>query len=138
MSLNETALAVLTGRPALCDLFEPARAGAIDHIAVADRANLLVIAPATANIIAKIAHGIADDALSTLSLATRAPVLIAPAMNVNMWRHPATQDNVRRSGMSGIESSIHGSPIVSSIFGASSRIAVAIACPDSSGQGRMR
>jgi phosphopantothenoylcysteine decarboxylase / phosphopantothenate---cysteine ligase len=86
---------VLTGRPVITDLFAPARPGAIDHIQAADRADLLLIAPATANVIAKMAHGIADDALSTVILACRGRVLVAPAMNVNMWEHPATRDNVR-------------------------------------------
>jgi len=67
----------------------------IDHIAVAQQLDALVIAPATANLIAKLAHGIADDFLTTLYLATTAPVLVAPAMNVNMWNHPATQANRR-------------------------------------------
>jgi phosphopantothenoylcysteine decarboxylase / phosphopantothenate---cysteine ligase len=93
--INPLTVEVLTGRPAITDLFDPDRPGAIDHIQVADRADLLLVAPATANIIAKMAHGIADDALSTIGLAVRSPVLIAPAMNVNMWEHPATQDNVR-------------------------------------------
>ncbi len=66
----------------------------IDHIAEAQWADALVVAPATANILAKFAHGIADDFLSTLYLATTAPVLVAPAMNVNMWNHPATQANI--------------------------------------------
>ncbi|MFK5923001.1 MAG: flavoprotein [Verrucomicrobiota bacterium] len=65
------------------------------HIHLADSAHLLLIAPATANIIAKLAHGIADDALSTIALALRAPLLIAPAMNGNMWQHPATVNNVK-------------------------------------------
>lgn len=65
------------------------------HIHLADSADLLLIAPATANIIAKLAHGIADDALSSIALATRAPLLIAPAMNGHMWQHPATVDNVK-------------------------------------------
>jgi Phosphopantothenoylcysteine synthetase/decarboxylase len=64
------------------------------HIALADRASLLVIAPATANVIAKLACGIADDALTSIALATRAPLLIAPAMNGKMWAHPATVANV--------------------------------------------
>lgn len=64
------------------------------HIALADRADLLLVAPATANVIAKLAHGIADDALTSIALATRAPLLIAPAMNGKMWEHPATQENV--------------------------------------------
>jgi len=66
----------------------------IDHIEEAQWADALVVAPATANILAKFAHGIADDFLSTLYLATQAPVLVAPAMNVNMWEHPATQANL--------------------------------------------
>ena len=66
----------------------------IEHIGEAQWADALVVAPATANILAKFAHGIADDFLSTMYLATRAPVLVAPAMNVNMWEHPATQANL--------------------------------------------
>ena len=66
----------------------------IEHISEAQWAEALVVAPATANILAKFAHGIADDFLTTMYLATRAPVLVAPAMNVNMWDHPATQANL--------------------------------------------
>jgi phosphopantothenoylcysteine decarboxylase/phosphopantothenate--cysteine ligase len=66
----------------------------IDHIGEAQWADALVVAPATANILAKFAHGIADDFLTTMYLATEAPVLVAPAMNVNMWQHPATQANL--------------------------------------------
>lgn len=66
------------------------------HIALADSADLLLVAPATANILAKLACGIADDALTSIALASRAPLLIAPAMNGNMWLHPATQENVER------------------------------------------
>lgn len=65
-----------------------------EHIAYADRADVLVVAPCTANVIAKMAHGLADDLLSCTALATRAPVVVAPAMNDNMWAHPATQANV--------------------------------------------
>lgn len=65
-----------------------------EHIAYADRADVFVVAPCTANVIAKLAHGLADDLLSCTALATRAPVVIAPAMNVKMWEHPATQANV--------------------------------------------
>jgi len=72
------------------------------HIALADRADLLLIAPATANCIAKLANGIADDALSSLALATTAPVLIAPAMNGKMWMHPATRENVERLKSRGV------------------------------------
>ena len=66
------------------------------HISLADRADLLLIAPATANVIAKLANGIADDALTSIALASLAPLLIAPAMNGKMWMHPATQENVAR------------------------------------------
>lgn len=67
---------------------------AIEHIDAAQSTDALVVAPATANILAKFAHGIADDFLTTLYLATTAPVIVAPAMNVNMWQHPATQANI--------------------------------------------
>ena len=67
---------------------------AIEHIAEAQSTNLLLVAPATAHTLAKFAHGLADDFLSTLYLATTAPVIVAPAMNVNMWNHPATQANI--------------------------------------------
>ena len=67
---------------------------AIEHIAVAQRIDLLLVAPATADILGKFAHGIAEDFLGTLYLATKAPVVVAPAMNVNMWEHPATQANL--------------------------------------------
>ena len=78
----------------------------IEHIAEAQWADALVVAPATANILAKFAHGIADDFLTTMYLATTAPVLVAPAMNVNMWNHPATQANLeilRQRGVRVIE-----------------------------------
>ncbi len=61
---------------------------------MAQRIDLLLVAPATADSLAKFAHGIAEDFLSTLYLATKAPVVVAPAMNVNMWEHPATQENL--------------------------------------------
>jgi len=64
------------------------------HISLADKADVLVIAPCTANVIAKVAHGIADDILTATALATRAPILIAPAMNTGMWDNPATQANI--------------------------------------------
>lgn len=66
----------------------------VEHIALADKADLVLIAPATANLLAKLAHGIADDFLTTLVLATKAPVVICPAMNVNMWHHPAVKENL--------------------------------------------
>jgi phosphopantothenoylcysteine decarboxylase/phosphopantothenate--cysteine ligase len=93
--------AALTGQKVITSMFsdaasEPANVeSAIEHIAVAQRIDLLLIAPATADILAKLARGIADDFLTTLYLATTAPVVVAPAMNVNMWEHQATQDNVK-------------------------------------------
>ena len=84
--------AALTGRKVLTNLF--AIESAIEHIAVAQEHELLVIAPATADLLAKLAHGLADDFLTTLYLATNAPIVVAPAMNVNMWNHPATQANL--------------------------------------------
>src|SRR5947199_5284517 len=67
---------------------------AIEHIAVAQSIDALLVAPATADVLGKFAHGIANDFLTTLYLATTAPVVVAPAMNVNMWEHPATQENI--------------------------------------------
>src|SRR6201988_5000565 len=92
--------AALTGQKVITEMFGSESAGAnvesaIEHIAVAQRIDLLVVAPATANVIAKMAHGISDDFLTTLYLATTAPVVVAPAMNVNMWEHPATQENIK-------------------------------------------
>lgn len=87
-------LQTLTGQAVRTDLFDPSEEGEIDHIQLADQADLVIVAPATANLIARMAHGLADDLVSAVLLATRAPVLIAPAMNVNMWSHPATRQNV--------------------------------------------
>ena len=86
----------LTGRPVFTDLFDLTQESEIGHIQVADRADLIVVAPATANLIARLAAGATDDVVTAICLATRAPVLIAPSMNVNMWQHPLTQANVRR------------------------------------------
>ncbi|MGH9712545.1 MAG: bifunctional phosphopantothenoylcysteine decarboxylase/phosphopantothenate--cysteine ligase CoaBC [Candidatus Acidiferrales bacterium] len=92
--------AAITGEKVITDMFRDTGAGpanvesAIEHIAVAQRIDLLLIAPATADILGKFAHGIAEDFLGTLYLATKAPVIVAPAMNVNMWEHPATQENI--------------------------------------------
>jgi phosphopantothenoylcysteine decarboxylase/phosphopantothenate--cysteine ligase len=91
----------LTGAPVRAELFDPSEEGEIDHIALADWAEVLVVAPATANVLSRLAHGLADDLVTTVALACRAPLLLAPAMNVNMWRHPATQENVRLLGERG-------------------------------------
>ena len=96
--------AALTGRQVYTSLWQPdgtaatgtsAAPFAIEHIAVTEGLDALVIAPATANLLAKLAHGLADDFLSTTALATTAPLLLAPAMNVHMWRNPATQANLQ-------------------------------------------
>lgn len=92
--LGTASLEGITGQRAVTGMFEPLQNPAIEHIAVARRADLFLIAPATANIIAKAAGGLADDWLSTTLLATRAPVLFAPAMNTMMYQHPATQENI--------------------------------------------
>lgn len=98
--ITPLTFAALSGQRVITDLFtnEPGSSAslesAIDHIAVAQRTDLLLVAPATADILAKFARGVADDFLSTLYLACVAPVVVAPAMNVNMWQHAATQDNV--------------------------------------------
>ena len=84
----------LSRQPVFHDQWAPGANGDIRHVSIADEADLLLVAPATANILGKFARGIADDALSTLYLATKAPVLVAPAMNVNMYDHPAVQENL--------------------------------------------
>jgi phosphopantothenoylcysteine decarboxylase/phosphopantothenate--cysteine ligase len=87
-------LQVLSKQPVVTDLFDEKESWRPTHIYLADHADLLLVAPATANILAAMAHGFANDALTSIALATRAPVLIAPAMNGKMWAHPATQQNV--------------------------------------------
>jgi phosphopantothenoylcysteine decarboxylase/phosphopantothenate--cysteine ligase len=101
--IQPLTFAALTGHKVITSLWDdwggdsdaaPAEQNGIEHIGEAQWADALVVAPATANILAKFAHGQADDFLTTMFLATRAPVLVAPAMNVNMWEHPATQANL--------------------------------------------
>jgi phosphopantothenoylcysteine decarboxylase / phosphopantothenate---cysteine ligase len=98
--ITPLTFAALTGEKVITDMFSAAGAApanvesAIEHIAVAQRIDLLLVAPATADILGKFAHGIADDFLTTLYLATKAAVVVAPAMNVNMWEHAATQENL--------------------------------------------
>lgn len=93
--ITPTTLQALSGEIVRSELFNDAHEAAMGHIELAKWADALLIAPATANLIAKLAHGIADDLISTLYLATPAPVLIAPAMNQQMWQHPATQANLQ-------------------------------------------
>lgn len=92
--------AALSGEKVIATMFgsegeQPNLDSAIEHISVAQSIDCLLVAPATADVIAKFAQGIANDFLSTLYLATKAPVIVAPAMNVNMWEHPATQSNLQ-------------------------------------------
>jgi phosphopantothenoylcysteine decarboxylase/phosphopantothenate--cysteine ligase len=99
--ITPLTFAALSGQKVITDLFgnsenEANLESAIEHIAVAQRTDLLLVAPATADIVAKFARGIADDFLTTLYLATTAPVVVAPAMNVNMWNHAATQENIAK------------------------------------------
>lgn len=82
----------LTGNRVYTDLWDPQ--GQTEHIALTDRADLVIVAPATANTLAKIAHGLADDMVSTTLLAVASPVLVCPAMNTRMWRHPTVQQNL--------------------------------------------
>jgi phosphopantothenoylcysteine decarboxylase/phosphopantothenate--cysteine ligase len=84
----------LSGRPVLTDLFDPQSPEAVEHVALAERADAVLVAPATANLLAKAAHGLADDFLTTLLLAARGRVLLAPAMDGGMWLHPAVVANV--------------------------------------------
>ena len=84
----------LSGRPVLADLFDPQSGEAVEHVAIAERADAVVVAPATANLLAKAAHGLADDFLTTVLLAARGPVLMVPAMDGGMWDHAAVSANV--------------------------------------------
>ena len=94
--ITPLTLQVLSKHPVVTDLFDEKEGWQPGHIELADRADLLLIAPATAQIIAELAWGFANHALAAIALATRAPILIAPAMNGKMWLHPATVENVER------------------------------------------
>lgn len=96
---------VLTRQPVVTDLYDEEEGWQPTHIRLADEADLLLIAPATANVMARLAHGLADDALTCVALALnpRAKILIAPAMNGKMWLHPATQQNVATLQARGVE-----------------------------------
>jgi phosphopantothenoylcysteine decarboxylase / phosphopantothenate---cysteine ligase len=99
-------LQTLSGHPVATSLFDLGQESEIGHIRLADEADVLLVAPATANVIAKLAHGIADDLLTTVALATRSPIVVAPAMNVNMLSNPITQRNlelVREHGVIVVE-----------------------------------
>jgi phosphopantothenoylcysteine decarboxylase / phosphopantothenate---cysteine ligase len=92
----------ITRRPVVLDQFAPGANAEIEHVALASTIDLLLVAPATANIIGKFANGIADDFLSTMYTATKAPVLVAPAMNVNMFAHPAVRRNLEALAAHGV------------------------------------
>ncbi len=92
--ITPLTIQTLTRQPVVAGLYDEKQSWRPGHIQLADSADLLLIAPATANVLAKLAAGIADDALTAIALATRAPILHAPAMNGKMWSHPATVRNV--------------------------------------------
>jgi phosphopantothenoylcysteine decarboxylase/phosphopantothenate--cysteine ligase len=108
----------LSGRPVLSNLFDPRSDEAVEHVALAERAAAVLVAPATANVLAKAAHGLADDTLSTVLLAARGPVVMAPAMDGGMWDHPAVVANVavlRQRGVTVIEP--ESGPLASGLSG---------------------
>lgn len=99
--VGEATFAALTGRPVSTSCFDDPRHPLGSHITLAQRAELLCIAPATAHALAKLAHGLADDLLSTLYLSFTGPVILAPAMNCEMWEKPAVQRNVAQLAADG-------------------------------------
>jgi phosphopantothenoylcysteine decarboxylase/phosphopantothenate--cysteine ligase len=101
--ISPRLFSALSGRKTIVDLFGPEADERIVHISLAEEISLLVVAPATANIIGKFASGVADDFLSTFYLAVRCPVLVAPAMNSAMYLHPQTQANIQRLRAAGVE-----------------------------------
>ncbi len=101
--VGEASFQAVSGRAVRSALWDASAEAAMGHIELARWAELVIVAPATANTIAKLAHGMADDLVSTLCLATIAPIAIAPAMNHRMWMHPATQANVARLRERGVE-----------------------------------
>jgi phosphopantothenoylcysteine decarboxylase/phosphopantothenate--cysteine ligase len=94
--VGEVTFRTLSRNPVFVGMFEQPEDWVPEHVSLADSADLILIAPATANIIAKMANGLADDMLSSIVLAAKCPVVIAPAMNVNMWTNPATVENVNK------------------------------------------
>ena len=101
--ITPLTLQTLSKNPVTTSFYDEKENWRPGHIALADRANLILIAPATANILAELAHGFAGHPLAAIALATRAPILIAPAMNGKMWEHPATQQNVETLRSRGVE-----------------------------------
>jgi phosphopantothenoylcysteine decarboxylase len=101
--ISPLTLQTLSKNPVMTSFYDEKDNWRPGHIALADRANLLLVAPATAHIIAELAHGFAGHPLAAIALATRAPILIAPAMNGKMWEHPATIENVEKLKARGVE-----------------------------------
>lgn len=101
--ITPLSLEALSGERVHDALFAPTQESEIGHIALARSADLVVVCPATANLMARMAHGIADDLATTLLLATTTPILLAPAMNVRMWEHPATQANLALLRQRGVQ-----------------------------------
>src|SRR6266576_3988898 len=101
--ITPLALQTLSKNPVMTSFFDEKENWRPGHIELADRANLLLIAPATAHIIAELAHGFAGHPLAAIALATRAPILVAPAMNGKMWDHTATVENVEKLKARGVE-----------------------------------
>lgn len=93
--LPALTLAALTHRPVHTSLWEEGEGGRMSHLDLAQAADAVVVAPASADFLARMAHGMAGDVLGAVLLATRAPIVVAPAMNTNMWTHPATRENVK-------------------------------------------
>lgn len=100
--IGAATLQALSGQPVRDSLWDAAAEAAMGHIELARWASAVLVAPATANILAKLAHGLADDLVATLCLATEAPIAVAPAMNRVMWAHPATQANVATLAARGV------------------------------------
>jgi phosphopantothenoylcysteine decarboxylase len=101
--ITPLTLQTLSKNPVTTSFYDEKQSWHPGHIALADRTDLLLIAPATAHIIAELAHGLAGHPLAAIALATRAPILLAPAMNGKMWEHPATQENVAALKSRGVE-----------------------------------
>ena len=101
--VSPLVLQTLTGQGVRSELFDVSEEGEIDHIRLADQSDLIIVAPATADLLARMANGLANDLVTSVLLATRAPVLVAPAMNVNMWSHPATQANLECLRVRGVQ-----------------------------------
>src|SRR5450432_252470 len=100
--VTPTTFQALSGRPVRTDLWDAAAEAAMGHIELARWADAVLVAPASADFLARLTHGLADDLLTTLCLATTAPIAVAPAMNHMMWRNAATQANIQLLGVRGV------------------------------------